>query len=473
MAKLLTLEHAEMRLKLVMDFFDNDTSKFLIHLSGYLCNNKRFLHSHKIVSDINGEKQKQKKENKNEKPEIKKVITNMSPSATTIISDVQAKKKDNEIKVLTTAIEKDETVDLVSLLKNSKDGEVPLSKKKLEFAQKIRRASSIGTITKNICSENGRRLSAIEKNAAVVDAAIKLAEVEEKEVDQIEIDIHDVIEDFQAGDEVIVMEGINCGLFGVLQSRDWWDIWFTFGAVKEDEEGCFGVDVHTENGLTEGYWVDPLALQPRKYEIGSEVMIIDGINKGKKGTIQSNGNRILIEKKCFGVDVLLGDGSLQGYWIHPRCLKLLSEYEEEKKKEEEKEEMEDLDEIDTYDFLPYIPFPGDDMDKALAEALNSSHIDVNIKRIVTNSGKVVYRYDGKRHIVRFIHGLLLVKEGGSWEELIPILRKLAGMEEEESTNVLTPHLDSSNILHLDTDNFNPYSITSMVYGIAKGLNLVV
>merc|ERR1719479_856999 len=97
------------------------------------------------------------------------------------------------------------------------------------------------------------------------------------------------------------------------------------------------------------------------------------------------------------------------------------------KKEEVEEEDPDLAEIDKFDFLPYIGYPGDAMDEALAELLNLQEIDINIKRITTKGGKVVYRYGGKRHLVRYIHGVLLVKENSEWRELLPILRKLAGL----------------------------------------------
>jgi len=92
----------------------------------------------------------------------------------------------------------------------------------------------------------------------------------------------------------------------------------------------------------------------------------------------------------------------------------------------------DLTEIDKFDFLPYIAYPGDAMDEALADMLNTQEIDINIKRIVTNSGKVVYRYNRKRHLIRFIHGILLVKENGEWTALGPILRKLAGKSVQEN-----------------------------------------
>eukprot|EP00463_Aulacantha_scolymantha_P002797 TRINITY_DN3540_c0_g1_i1.p1 TRINITY_DN3540_c0_g1~~TRINITY_DN3540_c0_g1_i1.p1 ORF type:complete len:81 (-),score=7.29 TRINITY_DN3540_c0_g1_i1:71-313(-) len=52
------------------------------------------------------------------------------------------------------------------------------------------------------------------------------------------------------------------------------------------------------------------------------------------------------------------------------------------------------------------------MDEALAEQLNTFEIDINMKRIETKSGKVLYRYNGRRHLVRFIHGVLLVRKTG-------------------------------------------------------------
>lgn len=97
------------------------------------------------------------------------------------------------------------------------------------------------------------------------------------------------------------------------------------------------------------------------------------------------------------------------------------------KEETATEEAEDPDlaEIDKFDFLPYIAYPGDAMDEALADMLNTQEIDVNIKRLTSKGGKVVYRYGGSRHLVRYIHGVLLVKENGEWTELSPILQKMA------------------------------------------------
>merc|ERR1712080_721804 len=149
-------------------------------------------------------------------------------------------------------------------------------------------------------------------------------------------------------------------------------------------------------------------------------------NIGRTGTIQSDGERMRFDAGSYGVDVKMEDGTIEGYWIHPTSMKFLDEDKEKKRKKAKEEEEADLEEIDQFEFLPYVALPGDAMDEALAEQLNTFEIDLNIKRLVTKSGKVVYRYGGKRHLVRYIHGVLLVKENKIWTELIPELRKLAG-----------------------------------------------
>merc|ERR1712080_395780 len=97
-------------------------------------------------------------------------------------------------------------------------------------------------------------------------------------------------------------------------------------------------------------------------------------------------------------------------------------------------------------YLPYNPIPNDEVDEALGEQLNIWEIDVNIKRLKGKNkkkqakkgkkNKIVYRVGKKRYIVRFIHGVLLCKEIGKdtkakgFQELIPLLRKVAGMPEK-------------------------------------------
>jgi hypothetical protein len=164
-------------------------------------------------------------------------------------------------------------------------------------------------------------------------------------------------------------------------------------------------------------------MQHKKYVAGDEVKVIDGINIGRFGTIQSDGNRIRMDDGSYGVDVKMDDGSIEGYWIHPTSMLFANEADKNKNLSKEEEDL-DLAELDQYQFLPYIAFPGDELDTALAEELNTHEIDINIKRTVASSGRVVYRYGGKRHLVRYIHGVLLVKEGKVWSQLIPILKKM-------------------------------------------------
>merc|ERR1712130_259407 len=95
-------------------------------------------------------------------------------------------------------------------------------------------------------------------------------------------------------------------------------------------------------------------------------------------------------------------------------------------------------------YLPYNPIPNDEVDEALAEQLNIWEIDVNIKRLKGKNkkkqakkgkkNKIIYKLGKKKYIVRFIHGVLLCKElgkgaTGGFKELIPLLRKVAGMAE--------------------------------------------
>jgi len=95
-------------------------------------------------------------------------------------------------------------------------------------------------------------------------------------------------------------------------------------------------------------------------------------------------------------------------------------------------------------YLPYNPIPNDEVDEALAEQLNIWEIDVNIKRLKGKNkkkqakkgkkNKIIYKLGKKKYIVRFIHGVLLCKQlgkdaKGGFQELIPLLRKVAGMAE--------------------------------------------
>merc|ERR1712130_331038 len=213
---------------------------------------------------------------------------------------------------------------------------------------------------------DGRKKSTIENNACVVQSAIQLADKEEQEDIQAEkknCSPFPEKKDYSGGDRVVIIEGDNCGLFGTLQRKPpgIFDA-FTFPPVvhvKEDEDGYFGVDVDlnpgTEFACTEGFWIHPDALYHKKYEIGHEVYIIDGVNAGKYGAIQGQNGRLVFDKGCYGVDVKTQDGGSDGYWVHPKSMQPAKESPEFKKLKEEqekqeKEEEEDLSEIDKFEF---------------------------------------------------------------------------------------------------------------------------
>lgn len=104
----------------------------------------------------------------------------------------------------------------------------------------------------------------------------------------------------------------------------------------------------------------------------------------------------------------------------------------------------------SWKYLPYNPIPNDEVDEALAEQLNIWEIDVNIKRLKGKNkkkqskkgrkNKIIYKVGKKKYIVRFIHGVLLCKQLNpskdaasstkGFQELIPLLRKVAGMPEK-------------------------------------------
>merc|ERR1712083_1011250 len=107
----------------------------------------------------------------------------------------------------------------------------------------------------------------------------------------------------------------------------------------------------------------------------------------------------------------------------------------------EEEEGELPDEEKSWKYLPYNAMVGNAVDEALAEQLNIWEIDVNIKRLSRRRKKKnrnakmkdIYRVNDTKYIVRFIHGVLLCRpldsgdKKSTFEELIPLLRKLAGM----------------------------------------------
>eukprot|EP00463_Aulacantha_scolymantha_P006535 TRINITY_DN8208_c0_g1_i1.p1 TRINITY_DN8208_c0_g1~~TRINITY_DN8208_c0_g1_i1.p1 ORF type:complete len:262 (-),score=37.08 TRINITY_DN8208_c0_g1_i1:147-932(-) len=222
------------------------------------------------------------------------------------------------------------------------------------------------------------------------------------------------------GQDVVIIEGDNVGLFGVLQAEG--------DAIKTDYESNYGVDVMMEDGTVEGYWIHPEALQHKKFIAGDKVRVIDGLNAGRNGTIQVDGERLRFDNGSYGVDVDV-DGEIEGFWVYPKSMKFL-EPERQKQWEEERKVPELVSDDDKdWEFLPYIPYPNDQVEEILAEALNTFEIDVNIKRLTVGKGKIVYRFGEKLHKVRCVHGVLLTKEGKQWVELIPLLQVFAKKRE--------------------------------------------
>jgi len=421
MPNLYTLGDVVARMRLVMEYFDNNVDDFVIHLAKHL---DKHLRTYKPQLFLEYHPPVKQEEKKKEKPSP--VTTEMKMTATAI-GDNRTKELEKMFNSLSSAFKSDTLSNLIDLLKVLEGGTTFLKSGGLEEAQRIRRASALDSISgKFKSSETEKRMSAVEKNAVVVDAALKLAEIEQIEDDQVDQD-DDLHDEYKAGDEVVIIEGENVGLFGTLQYNTGGIFGVFDEGIKEDEEGNFGVDVHTLGGKTEGYWIHPEAMQLKRYVAGQEVKIIDGLNKGQTGIIQEEGGRLRFDEGSYGVDVKMNDGSSEGFWIYPTSMQSMDEPEKKKVDDEEESEL-----IDRFEFLPYIPYPGDALDEALADQLNTFEIDINIKRIVAKSGKVVYRFNKKRHLVRFIHGIILVKANGVWTDLIPILRDLAGMDKVDS-----------------------------------------
>merc|ERR1719189_3063631 len=143
--------------------------------------------------------------------------------------------------------------------------------KGLEEAQRIRRKSALGVLAASTKTDDGRKMSAIDKNTSVVGSAIQLADTEEKEDVQVAEEEYEFEqEEFSAGDKVVIIEGDNCGWFGTLQHSTTGIFAALDDSVKEDEDGYFGVDVHMHPGTgdecTEGFWIHPDALYHKKYD---------------------------------------------------------------------------------------------------------------------------------------------------------------------------------------------------------------
>jgi len=327
MADLLTLTDVESRLKLVFKFFDNDSTRFAIHLSRYLHKNPPQTKKAPLEKKLDQSNQNKKKK---EKQESKKVTTNMERSAKATTDDSWSKAKDGLVEKITSST----CDDLVAVLKTHEGPKTTLGE-----AQRLRRASALGKIAASITSEDGRKMSAIEKNSAVVTDAIKLADTEDKEDAQAEEEAFEQ-EEFAAEDDVVIIEGDNCGLFGKLQHSTTGIFAALDDTVKEDEDGYFGVDVYVNplkgDGSTEGFWIHPEAMQHKKYEVGDEVYVTDGINVGRTGTTQSDNGRLQFDDGCYGVDVKMEDGTIEGYWIHPASMVPASESPEKKKRYQRK-----------------------------------------------------------------------------------------------------------------------------------------
>jgi len=434
---LLSLRDVESRLKLVMQYFDNNTAEFTIHLSKYL---DKYGTGRKPVAKTTGEQVDQKTtEKKKKESEGIKHVTDMSNVGVlkSLVESADVENKQDGQSALQQAIKSPGSDLIEMLLASGGISSSPITESKqwkditekksdhdavsdaLATAQKIRRRESILAIEKNITVGDGRKMSSIEKNELVVNEAIKLATTEEIEETQLEDEDEEEEEEFFPGQDVVIIEGDNVGLFGVLQAEG--------DKIKTDYESNYGVDVQMEDGTVEGYWIHPEALQHKKFVAGDKVRVIDGLNAGRNGTIQVDGKRLRFDNGSYGVDVDV-DGEIEGFWVYPKSMKFL-EPERQKQWEEEKKVPELVsDEDKDWEFLPYIPYPNDEIEQILGEALNTFEIDVNIKRLTVGKGKIVYRFDEKLHKVRCVHGVLLTKQDKKWVELIPVLRKLAGKE---------------------------------------------
>lgn len=150
MAKLLTVVDVEARMKLVLQFFGNDTTRFAIHLGNHLNKNLKRYRSQKGEQDKDAVKQGAEK--KTEK------ITTSLEKCSSLGEDSNALAKE-----LTFAFEKDSNFDLLALLKSTATGSITTNQ--LVEAQNVRRASSLGTLSATITSGDGRRLTGFEKKS--------------------------------------------------------------------------------------------------------------------------------------------------------------------------------------------------------------------------------------------------------------------------------------------------------------------
>merc|ERR1719409_2387098 len=165
--------------------------------------------------------------------------------------------------------------------------------------------------------------------------------------------------------------------------------------------------------------------------------------------IRRRASIIGLQKKLVGEDGRKMSNVDKTKLVVTEAIKLAAQEEEEEKDMglEELFSSELPEEEKNWKYLPYNPIPNDEVDEALAEQLNIWEIDVNIKRLKGKNkkkgakkgkkNKIMYKVAKKKYIVRFIHGVLLCKQigkgapaKGGFQELIPLLRVVAGMPEK-------------------------------------------
>merc|ERR1711879_307460 len=56
-------------------------------------------------------------------------------------------------------------------------------------------------------------------------------------------------------------------------------------------------------------------LERLKFQPGEEVILTQGINQGKLGTIQSVNGKVVQKENSYGVDVFMDNGRVMGLWI--------------------------------------------------------------------------------------------------------------------------------------------------------------
>jgi len=191
------------------------------------------------------------------------------------------------------------------------------------------------------------------------------------------------------------------------------------------------VSLEVGDGKTKEVSKDELASTQKLRRRASQVAVSSHLNS-------DSGRRLsALEKNLYVVDA---------------AIKLANKEEDEDTKlgveidDKEEEEVKDK----NWKFLPYTPVQGDPVDELLAEQLNIFEIDVDIRPLKLKKKKkkgrkekagnkgIFYRIQGKKKRIRCIHGVLLLREAGSWIELIPHLRSLAGLPAmDQETSIQT------------------------------------